>query len=90
MTWSVTGGRSCIGETGKLTGVNRVEEVGALRLLLNVCVDQEGVGLRVDVLHHDLETVEATSLRNLDFCAEALDEVLVDDAIGGSEEGQNV
>ena len=44
----------------------------------------------MDVLHHDLEAVEATSLRDLHLGAEALDKVLVDDAIRGSEEGKDV
>lgn len=35
----------------------------------------------MDVLHHDLEAVEAASLRYLDLSTEALDEVLVDDTI---------
>lgn len=44
----------------------------------------------MDVLHHDLETVEATSLGNLDLSAETLDQVFVDDTVGGSEEGKDV
>jgi hypothetical protein len=44
----------------------------------------------VDVLHHDLEAVEAASLGDLDLAGEALDKVLVDDAIGGGEEGEDV
>ena len=35
----------------------------------------------MDVLHHDLEPVEAARLWDLDFAAETLDEVLVDDAV---------
>ena len=53
----------------------------ALSLLLDVCVDEEGVCLGVDVLHHDLETVKASSLWDLDFTAEALEEVLVDNSV---------
>ena len=66
---------------GKLTGVDGVEEVGALFLFFDVCVDEEGVCFRVDVLHHDLEAVEAARLWDLDFAAETLDEILVDDAV---------
>jgi len=62
-------------------GVNGVEEVLALRLLLDVGVDEERVGLGVNVLHHNLETVEAASLWDLNLSAEALNEVLVDDTI---------
>ena len=53
-------------------------------------VDQEGVGLGVDVLHHHLEAVEAAGLGHLDLSAELLGEVLVDDAVGGSKEGEHV
>ena len=72
------------------TGLNGIEKVCALSLLLDVCVDQKGICLRVDVLHHDLETVEATSLGDLDFTTEALDKVLVDNSIGCSEECKDV
>lgn len=40
--------------------------------LPDVGVDQEAVHLRVDVLHGDLKTVEATCLRHLHFLHEAL------------------
>ena len=73
-----------------LTGVNGIEEVGALLGLLDISVDEQGVGLGVDVLHHDLEAVEATGLGNLDLSTETLDKVLVDNAVGGGEEGQDV
>ena len=74
----------------RLTGVDGIEEVGTLLLLLDVGVDQQRVGLRVNVLHHDLEAVEATGLRDLHLAREALNKVLVDDAIGGGEEGKDV
>jgi hypothetical protein len=44
----------------------------------------------VDVLNHDLETVEAASFRYLHLSAESLDKVLVDDAIRCSKECENV
>jgi len=71
-------------------GVNGVEEIGALGRLLDVGIDEEGVCFGVDVLHHDLETVKASSLRDLNLAAESLNKVLVDDAIGGSEESKDV
>jgi len=74
----------------KLTGINGVEEMGPLGRLLDVGVDEERVGLGVNVLHHDLEAVEAASFGNLDLAAEALDQVLVDDTVRGSKEGENV
>jgi hypothetical protein len=44
----------------------------------------------MDVLHHDLEAVEASCLWNLYFARESLDKVLVDNAVRGSEEGEDV
>lgn len=65
----------------ELTCVDCVEEVGTLLLLLDIGVNQQGVRFGMDVLHHDLETVEASSFRYLNFTAEALDKILVDNAI---------
>jgi len=70
--------------------VNGVEEVLALADVADVGVDKKGVGLGVDVLHHDLEAVEATSLRDLHLGAETLDQVLVDNAIRSGEESEHV
>lgn len=44
----------------------------------------------MNVLHHHLEAVEATSFRDLDFSAESLSEVFINDSIGCSEESKNV
>ena len=44
----------------------------------------------MNVLHHDLEAVKATCLGHLDFRAKSLDEVLVDNAIRGGEECENM
>ena len=73
-----------------LTVVNGVEQVCALLGLADVGVDEERVCLGVDVLHHDLEAVEAAGLGDLYLAGEALDEVLVDNAIGGGEKGENL
>lgn len=73
-----------------LTGINGIEEVGTLLLLFNVGVNEKGVRFGVDVFHHDLKPIKAARLWYLDFAAETLDEVLVDDAIGGSKECQHV
>jgi secreted protein with Ig-like and vWFA domain len=72
------------------TGVNGIEEVGTLLGLLDVGINEERVGLGVDVLHHDLKTVEAAGLGDLNLTAEALQQVLVDNTVGSGEEGQNV
>ncbi len=44
----------------------------------------------MDVLHHHLETIEATSFWNLDLSHESLSEIFEDDTIGGSEEGKHM
>ena len=44
----------------------------------------------MDVLNHDLESIEAASLSNLDLSTETLKQVLVDNAIRGSEESKDV
>jgi len=44
-------------------GLNRLEQVGLLRLVLDVGVNEERVDLRVNVLDGDLEAVEAAGLR---------------------------
>lgn len=66
------------------------EEVVLLVEVLNVGVDEEGVGLGVDVLHGDLKTVEAARLGDLHFRAELLSKVLEHDAVRGCEEGEHV
>ena len=67
-----------------------VEELVPLVPVLDVGVDEEAVHLAVDVLHHDLEAVEAPRLGDLNLLHEPLHQVLVHDAVGGREEGQNV
>eukprot|EP01052_Picozoa_sp_SAG31_P012441 SAG31_NODE_728_length_12522_cov_13.320534_8_plen_114_part_00 len=42
------------------------------------------------LLHSDLKTVEEPRLRDLHFLGEALHKVLVDDAVSGGEEGQDM
>ncbi len=74
----------------RLTVVNSVEQVCALLGFADVCVDEERVRLGVDILHHDLKAVEASCLRNLYLAGKSLDKVLVDNAIGGSEESEDV
>ena len=72
------------------TGVYGVEKVRSLLLLLDISIDEEGIRLRMYVLHHDLETVEAAGLWYLNLATESLDKVLVDNAIGCSEEGKDM
>ena len=79
-----------ISKRDRLTGVNGIKEIGSLFLVLDVRVDKERVSLGVDILHHDLESIEAASFRNLDFTTESLDKVLVHDAIRRREESKDV
>ena len=48
-------------------GLDSIEEVFVLGRLFGVCVDEEGICFGVDVLHHDLEAVEASSFSGLDL-----------------------
>ena len=69
-----------------------IKEVITLGGVLDVSIDEERVsfGVDSDILHHDLETIEAVRLGHLNFIGETLIEVLIDDAIGGCEEGENM
>ena len=67
-----------------------VEEVIVLGGVLDVSIDEEIAGFGVDILHHDLETIEAARLGHLNFIGETLVEVLVDDAVGGCEKSENM
>lgn len=72
------------------TGVNGIKQEGLLGGLLDVSVNEQRVCLGVNILHHDLETVEASSLGDLNLATETLDKVLVHDTIRGSKESQDV
>jgi hypothetical protein len=69
-----------------LNGIQQKVFLGKVR---NVSVNDERICLRVNVLHHDLEPVEAPSLWNLDLCHEALSEVLKHYAVWGREESKD-
>jgi hypothetical protein len=75
---------------GNYTGFDCIKEVGALTRFFNIGVNQERVGFRMDVLHHDLEAIETSGLGNLYFIAKPLEKVLVYDTIRGSKEGKDV
>ena len=70
-----------------LTGIYCIEEIRSLLLLFNVGINQERVRFGVNVLHHDLETIEASSLWNLYLAAETFDQILIDNSIRGGEKG---
>jgi len=44
----------------------------------------------VDVFHHHLETVECSCFRNLNFSHESLSKVFENNAVTGSEKGQDI
>lgn len=67
-----------------------IEEVFFFVLILDVGINEEGVGFWVDVFHGDLEAVKASSLGDLDFWAELLCKVFHDYSITGGEEGEYV
>jgi hypothetical protein len=74
----------------KRTRLQAREQPVFLLLVAYVRVDEQGVDFGVDVLHHDLEAVEAPRFRSLDVVGKPLDQVLVDDAVGAGEEGEDV
>ena len=70
--------------------VHCVEEVMLLVLVLDVGINQQRVGLGVDVLHCNLEPVEAPGFRDLHLAAELLGQVLQHDPVRGCKEGQHI
>ena len=44
----------------------------------------------MDVFHGDLETIETSGLRDLNFCAELLTKIFGDNAIRSCKEGQDM
>lgn len=49
--------------------------------VLDISINEKRVGLSVDVLHHDLETIETLGFRDLDFATETLNQIFIDNAI---------
>jgi hypothetical protein len=61
-----------------------------LSRLLDICVDEERIHLGMDVLYHDLKSIEATGLGYLDFIVKTLSEILIDNAIRSCKEGEHM
>merc|ERR1712153_184986 len=61
-----------------------------LYFILDVCVNEKGVHLGMDVLDGNLEAVEAPGFRQLNLVREPHCKVLVDDAVASSKESQDV
>ena len=68
--------------------INSIEEVLALSRVFNVGINEKGVGFRVDVLHHNLEAVEASRFSSLNLVRKTFNQILVDDTVRGGEEGE--
>jgi len=70
--------------------LDSVEEAVFFLGILDIGIDEQGIGLGMDILHHDLEAIEAAGFGELHFAHEIHGEVLVDDAVAGGEEGQDM
>eukprot|EP00438_Fugacium_kawagutii_P012791 Skav211671 [mRNA] locus=scaffold216:105387:106229:- [translate_table: standard] len=70
--------------------VNSIKKVILLLWVLDVLLDQQRIGLGVDVFHSNLETIKGPSLWNLHFRRELLRQVLQNDAVTSREECQHV
>lgn len=57
---------------------------------LDVYINEKGVSFGVDVLHHDLEATEAVSFSSMNLIGETFDSVLIDNAVGCGEEGEDM
>ena len=66
------------------------EEEVLLISVLAEGVDEDRVGLAVDVLHHHLEAVEASGFGNLDFGAKTLGEIFKNNTVRGCEKSEDV
>ena len=71
-------------------GLDGIQQMLLLVDLLDVGVDEQRVGFRVNVLNGNLEAVEAPGLGTLDLGGKVGGEILVDDTVGGGEEGEDV
>jgi len=70
-------------------GLHGLQQEVLLLGVLDVGVDEERIGLGMDVFHSDLETVESTGLGDLNLVGELHGQVFVDNAIRSGEEGEN-
>mmetsp|Transcript_77001 Transcript_77001/g.168314 ORF Transcript_77001/g.168314 Transcript_77001/m.168314 type:complete len:229 (+) Transcript_77001:764-1450(+) len=71
-------------------GVDCVENHVLFRRVFDVLFDEQRVSLRVDVFHCDLEAIKGTGFGDLNLGGEVSSKVFVNDAIRGSEKGQDV
>ena len=71
-------------------GFDGTEKVVSLRGVLDECINEERVGFRVNIFHHNLEAVKAASLGSLYLIREMFHEILIYDSVRSREEGKNV
>src|SRR5690606_11461780 len=67
-----------------------MEKMIFLFWVFDICVDEKSVGFRMNILHHDLETIKAPCLGDLDFAHKIYSQVLINDTITGGKESQYV
>lgn len=71
-------------------GLNSIKEIPPIIRVLDIRVNEQRIGFRMDVFYHYLESVETPCFSCLDFVGEAFDEVFVDYSVRGSEECEDV
>ena len=69
-------------------GVHGVEEVLGLHGVQDVSIDEERVSLGMDILHYNLEAIEAASLDSSDLIREPFDQILIDNPVRSSDESE--
>jgi hypothetical protein len=67
-----------------------MEEEVLLDGVFDISLQEERVHLSVDVLNSNLESVESTGFRDLDFLHETNSKIFVDDTVGSGKEGKDV
>ena len=58
--------------------------------ILHVGIDQQGIGFRMDVFHHDLESVEELGLGILHLIDKVLGQVLIHNSVRGGKKGKDM
>ena len=71
-------------------GFKSLEQVILFLLVLDVGVNEKGVGFCVNVLHHNLESIERTCFRPAHFVREVNAQVFVDNTVACGKESENV
>ena len=70
--------------------LNSVKKIGFLVLVLDISIDQERVGLGMNVLHGYLEPIKTSGLRNLNFWTELFGKIFHNDSVTGGKKCQNI